>query len=90
VGAAGRGLTWNAQLNGGNAGVPQNLRPDPRYGVETVTYGNGASDYSALQISARRRLAHGVDFTAAYTYAHANDNVSDEAFGSPSEVRTEL
>jgi Carboxypeptidase regulatory-like domain len=83
VGAAGRGLTWNAQLNGGNAGVPQNLRPDPRYGVETITYGNGASDYSALQISARRRLAHGVDFTAAYTYAHANDNVSDEAFGSP-------
>jgi hypothetical protein len=83
VGAAGRGLTWNAQLNGGNAGVPQNLRPDTRYGVETVTYGNGASDYSALQISARRRLARGLDFTVAYTYAHASDNVSDEAFGSP-------
>lgn len=83
VGAAGRGLTWNAQVNGGNAGVPQALRPDPRFANETIAFGNGSSDYNALQVFAERRLSAGFNFTVAYTYASSKDNVSDDAFGSP-------
>jgi hypothetical protein len=83
VGARGRGLAWNANLNAGSFGVPQDARPDPRFGLETITTGTGRSQYDALQVRLERRFSRGVAFGASYTYARALDNVSDEAFGSP-------
>jgi hypothetical protein len=39
------------------------------------------SHYNALQISLTQRTSHGLSFTAAYTYSHATDDVSQN-FGS--------
>ena len=39
------------------------------------------SHYNALQASLTQRTSHGLSFTAAYTYSHALDDVSQN-FGS--------
>jgi hypothetical protein len=39
------------------------------------------SHYNALQVSLTQRTSHGLSFTAAYTYSHATDDVSQN-FGS--------
>ena len=51
------------------------------------TFENGASStYHALQLEARKRYADGFNFTVAYTWSHAIDEVSDiiETAGAPS------
>ena len=51
------------------------------------TFENGASStYHALQLEARKRYADGFNFTLAYTWSHAIDEVSDiiETAGAPS------
>lgn len=83
VGAAGRGLTWNANYNGGSGGVPQALRPDQRFALMTLTSGEASSDYDAFQMLLHRRWTRGLDFTVAYTYAKSRDNVTQDSFGSP-------
>jgi hypothetical protein len=83
VGAAGRRLTWNANVNAGSNGVPQAARPDQRFALMTITSGGASSDYDSLQMLVHRRWTQGLDFTVAYTYAKARDNVTQDAFGSP-------
>lgn len=51
------------------------------------TFENSAnSNYHALQLEARKRYSHGLTFTAAYTWSHAIDDVSDiiETAAAPS------
>ena len=44
---------------------------------------NGTSDYSSLQLSFQRSVAHGVDATASYTWSHSIDVGSTATIQSP-------
>ncbi len=45
--------------------------------MNSVLYkAEGISNYNALQLQARKRLSHGLQFTASYTYSHALDEQS--------------
>jgi hypothetical protein len=46
------------------------------------------SHYNALQASLTQRTSHGLSFTAAYTYSHATDDVSQN-FGSSTPLHNE-
>jgi hypothetical protein len=50
--------------------------PFPQYsGVSTATSFNGNTNYHALQISAKQRQAHGVSWTASYTFSKNIDDL---------------
>lgn len=85
VGATGRGLTWSPRWNGA-FGVPQDLRPDPRFSFIEIAGNAAESQYHALQVLGRKRWSRGFAFTATYTYAHSRDNVTQDQFGTPPAV----
>jgi Carboxypeptidase regulatory-like domain len=58
-------------------GLLTNLRPFPLLGSITILDSDSNSDYHALQLQAIKRFSNGFQFTAAYTYSHAIDEVSD-------------
>ena len=58
------------------AGFPVN-RPMPFLGPYQIFENSANSNYHALQLEARKRYNHGYTFTAAYTWSHAIDEVSD-------------
>jgi hypothetical protein len=66
-------------------GCPSNLRPYfaafPY--LQYINYqGNDAhSNYNSLQATLTKRVSHGLNFTAGYTYGHALDNGSISRFG---------
>lgn len=53
------------------------LRPNPNLGAYQVFENSASSTYHALQLEARKRYSQGFQFTAAYTWSHAIDDVSD-------------
>src|SRR6185369_2817921 len=53
------------------------LRPNPDLGAYQIFENSAASTYHALQLEARKRYSTGFQFTAAYTWSHAIDDVSD-------------
>ena len=65
VGAAGRRLLEQAQINV----LPFN----PNFGNVVFTRNGLTSDYDALQLQYQRRLAHGLQALAAYTFGHSID-----------------
>lgn len=52
-------------------------RPEPDLGAYQIFENSAASGYHALQLEARKRYARNFTFTAAYTWSHAIDDVSD-------------
>lgn len=52
-------------------------RPTPELGAYQLFENSANSVYHAFQIEARRRFSSGYMFTAAYTWSHALDDVSD-------------
>ncbi len=51
--------------------------PYPGLDMNSVLYeAEGTSNYSALQAQVHKRMSHGLQFTAAYTYSHALDDQS--------------
>jgi hypothetical protein len=58
------------------------VRPNPLFGDIFLEDNSGQNLYHALQVSLRRRVAHGLAAEFEYTYAHAIDDVQDEANGS--------
>jgi Carboxypeptidase regulatory-like domain len=52
-------------------------RPQPALGAYQIFANSASSTYHALQFEARKRLARGFAFTAAYTWSHAIDDASD-------------
>ncbi len=52
-------------------------RPNPDLGAYRVFENSANSNYHALQVEARKRYSNGYTFTAAYTWSHAIDEVSD-------------
>jgi hypothetical protein len=53
------------------------LRPFPLLGSITSIESDSDSTYHSLQLQAIKRFSHGVQFTTAYTWSHAIDEVSD-------------
>jgi hypothetical protein len=82
AGALGRKLLGFGQYNG-FGGVPQAARPDPRFSTTGIGGNLSSSRYSSLQISGKRRMAKGVDFTVAYTLAKSEDDVSFDFLSIP-------
>jgi hypothetical protein len=56
---------------------PQFLRPFPLLGSFTSIESDANSSYHSLQLQAVKRFSHRVQFTTAYTWSHAIDEVSD-------------
>jgi hypothetical protein len=72
IGAAGRRLIQTADV----------LAPNPNY-AEAILVGNTAeSDYDALQVQFRRRLANGLQALASYTWSHSIDDASAGSLGN--------
>ena len=63
------------------------IRPFPQYSNITLNTWAGQSKYEALQLSLRRRLAQGLQFTAEYAYAHTTSDVPDDGLFSTSPQR---
>jgi len=53
--------------------------PYVAYDLETVN--DGRSNYDSLQTTLTKRVSHGINFTAGYTYGHGLDNGSLNRFG---------
>ena len=91
VGTAGRDLLQLRDLNQGEvfiSGVPEGaLSPGlsalaaQGFGVH-VMQSSGISNYNALQTSLTKRMSHGLQFLASYTYSHALDTYSGDPTGT--------
>jgi len=67
----------NTAESGNASGTIVNNRLDPRFNAVTQVQSAGSSIYHALQVDVIKRMSHGLQFQAAYTYGHAIDNASD-------------
>ena len=73
----------NAPIPGSNNAAQEQLRRPfynkfPYLGTMQFLTLNEHSNYNALQASVTKRLSHGLNFSAGYTYSHALDMGSDE------------
>jgi len=75
VGAAGRRLFEEEQLDLSSA--------NPDFTDVYFFPGNGTSDFSSLQLSFQRNVAHGLDATASYSWSHSIDVGSTASIQSP-------
>jgi hypothetical protein len=80
LGSAGRKLLRDEFLTPGLAS--EGLNPDFTGGI-VVTTNNGYSNYNALQLQYERRLSHGLEVLASYSWAHSLDNGSTQITGAP-------
>lgn len=71
---------WSQAQPNGFGGFPTAARPDPRFTTEQMIANLNEARYRALQLTAKRRFARGLDFTAAYTFGEAKDNNSRDSF----------
>jgi len=53
--------------------------PNPNYSFVELVTNNGLSSYDSLQVAFTRKLAHGLQAYASYTYSHSIDNASSDA-----------
>ena len=72
VGAAGRRLGRVESLR----------RANPSFTRVDIVRDNGTSDYNALQLEYRRRLTHGLQALASYTFSKSLDTVSEESINN--------
>jgi hypothetical protein len=85
----------NAQLaiiNGNGSG--QATRPMPDYGGSAYTDYEGMSDYHSLQAKLEKRMSHGYNVLASYTWSHSLDNtptpLGSSGFDTGNVVQTNL
>jgi hypothetical protein len=97
------GILNNATLrgNGATAGIAPNFflaNPD-KLGGAFLTRNEGKTDYHALQVELRRRLAQGLQFNTSYVYgkamtstflSHRSDLVMRRDVGSPGDLAHQL
>jgi hypothetical protein len=55
-------------------------RPDPRYGTNLLISNTAESWYQGLEIEWVKRMTHGLQFQAAYTFSRATDTTSEATF----------
>jgi hypothetical protein len=70
IGALGRELLRATSL----------LNVNPDFSFVNLTNNTATSDYQALQVKFQRRLSHGLQALASYTFSHSIDNASTDAF----------
>jgi len=76
------GATGPCDLNpANNYEDAANCNPALDTGIGTFR-SNTFSNYNSLQVRFEKRYTHGLQFEAAYTYAHALDNASSASLGS--------
>jgi hypothetical protein len=66
IGSAGRSLLQTANLN----------NPNANFASAQLIANTATSDYDALQLQFQRRLSHGLEALASYTWAHSIDTAS--------------
>ena len=77
IGATGRRLLQTAFV----------FSPNPNFGFVQLVTNSSTSDYHALQVQFQRRLSHGLQALASYTWSHSIDTASaGSAFGNSSNV----
>ncbi len=62
------------------APFPYSEPTDPRFGAVTQLSTGANSHYNGLQLTADKRLAHGLQFQLNYTWSHCMDTVSNGGF----------
>ena len=72
IGAVGRELLRNTDL----------ISPNSNFFLVGVTSNSATSDYHALQAKLERRLSHGLQALASYTWSHSIDIASTDAFAN--------
>lgn len=78
VGAIGKRLLQSTFL----IGPPSN----PNIGQGIITDNTASSNYNALQVQFQRRLSHGLQALASYTFSHSIDDASAGSVGSSSNL----
>lgn len=74
IGSAGRRLLQTAYISAPNA----------NFGSANLVTNSATSDYHALQLQFQRRLSHGLQALASYTWSHSIDTASAGSFGTTS------
>jgi TonB dependent receptor len=87
VGNHGSGLPYPVNINQipqASLGLlpVQNYRPYPQYSAINGNYFDAYSNYDALQISFRKRFAHGVSLDTNYTWSKFLSNYDSSGWGS--------
>ena len=62
------------------APFPYDQPADPRFGAVTQLSTGANSHYNGLQLTAEKRMAHGLQVQANYTWSHCMDEVSNGGF----------
>jgi hypothetical protein len=70
------GVFTQTAASGAGAHPTDFTYPANVYGTIDTIYSIGRSNYNAFEASVNRKLSHGLQLTASYTYAHAIDNGS--------------
>ena len=78
-----------SQINSGTAPNGLSINPtgrflNPNFGVLRVWENSASSIYHSLQVSARKRMDHGLQLSVNYTYSHSIDDGSTWQSGSDS------
>jgi hypothetical protein len=81
VGNEGKKLLFTGQYQSGS-GLPIN----PDFTFLNFTYNGAKSNYNALQVQDRGRIANGLDIVGSFTWAHALDNASSNFGGFPAPL----
>jgi len=80
IGAAGKRLLQTAEI----------ISPNPNLNYAELIANAGTSDYDALQIQFQRRLSHGLQALASYSWSHSIDTASAGSLGSGSNALSAL
>jgi hypothetical protein len=76
VGAAGNSLLQSADV----------VSPNQNFAQAILVGNTGTSDYNALQIQFQRRLSHGLQALASYSWSHSIDTGSSGSLNGPSSL----
>jgi hypothetical protein len=71
---------YQTVCNGCFAPFPYGQPTDPRFGAVTQLSTGANSHYNALQLTAEKRLTHGLQLQANYTFSRCMDTVSNGGF----------
>jgi hypothetical protein len=75
-------MSYIGSTNKREPGVVDVVNPNPNYARAYLIAGIGTSNYSALQLQYQRRLTHGLQVLASYTWSHCIDTGSYGAYGN--------
>lgn len=76
IGSAGRRLLQTETI----------LLPNPNYAAANLIANTATSNYNALQLQFERRLSHGLQVLASYTWSHSIDDASSGSYANNSDV----